>query len=200
MKKKYDRVYQFKITLKGIKPPVWRRIQVPEVYSFWDLHVAIQDSMRWMDCHLHEFEIIDPSTGEKEHIGLPLDDYFDDEPEILPGWKIKIRDYFTADRTRAKYRYDFGDDWRHEVVLEKIEPRAEGVSYPVCVAGERACPPEDCGGPHGYKEFLEIIMDPAHKQYEEMLNWAGGEFDPEHFDPQKIRFDDPAKRLKLAME
>jgi hypothetical protein len=196
----YDRVYQFKITLKGIKPPVWRRIQVPGVYSFWDLHVAIQDSMGWMDCHLHEFEMENSSTGGKEHIGIPLEDDFDDEREILPGWKIKIGNYFTAGRTRAKYRYDFGDDWRHEVVLEKIEPRAEGASYPICIDGKRACPPEDCGGPHGYENFLEIIMDPANEQYGDMLAWVGGEFDPERFDPQNIRFDDPAKRLKRAME
>lgn len=199
VKRKFDRVYQFRITLKEIKPPVWRRIQVPEVYSFWDLHVAIQDSMGWLDCHLHEFAMENPSTGEKEYVGIPLEDDFDDEREILPGWKIKIGDYFTADRTKVKYLYDSGDDWRHEVVLEKIEPRADGISYPVCIGGERACPPEDCGGPHGYGEFLDIIMDPAHKQYGEITAWAGHDFDPERFDPKKVRFDDPGKRLKRAM-
>jgi len=85
-------------------------------------------------------------------------------------------------------------------VLERIEPRAIGASYPVCTGGERACPPEDCGGPHGYGELLEIIMDPAHARYGEMTAWAGAGFDPERFDPGKVRFDDPAKRLKRAME
>jgi len=200
MKKIFNRVFQFKITLNEIKPSIWRRIQVPESYSFWDLHVAIQDSMGWLDCHLHEFERVKASTGEKERIGIPPEDHFEDDPEVFPGWKKNIRAYFTPDNASATYRYDFGDDWQHEVVLEKIEPRAAGVSYPVCTGGERACPPEDCGGPHGYGELLEIIMDPAHKRYGEMTAWAGAEFDPERFDPRKVRFDDPAKRLKRAME
>lgn len=199
VKRTYDRVYQFRITLNEINPSVWRRILIPETYSFWDLHVAIQDSMGWLDCHLHEFAMENPSTGEKEHIGIPPEDYFEDDPEVFPGWKKNIRVYFTPDNASAQYRYDFGDDWRHEVVLEKIEPRQEGASYPVCIGGERACPPEDCGGPHGYGEFLDIIMDPAHKQYGEMTAWAGHDFDPERFDMKKVRFDDPRKRLKRAM-
>lgn len=200
MTRKYDRVYQFKVTLEGIKPQVWRRIQVPETYSFWDLHVAIQDVMGWLDCHLHEFALVDPSTGERAHIGIPADDDFEDEREVLPGWDRNIRDYFTAGNTRAKYTYDFGDDWRHDVVLEKIESRIKGIAYPICIDGERACPPEDCGGARGYEKFIEIIMDPANEQYGKMLEWAGGEFDPERFDPKKNRFDDPRKRLKRAME
>jgi hypothetical protein len=75
MKKKFDQVYQFKITLKGTKPPVWRRIQVPETYSFWDLHVAIQDAMGWSDYHLHLFEMVNPSTGIKMEIGIPDEEF-----------------------------------------------------------------------------------------------------------------------------
>jgi hypothetical protein len=84
MKSKYDRVYQFKITLKNISPPIWRRIQVPESYSFWDLHVAIQDVMVWLDYHLHEFEIGNPSTGVEVEIGIP-DEGFDGDRGVLPG-------------------------------------------------------------------------------------------------------------------
>lgn len=120
--------------------------------------------------------------------------------EVFAGWKKKIRAYFTPDNTSATYRYDFGDGWRHEVVPDKIEPRTAGVSYPVCVGGERACPPEDCGGPHGYGKLLAIIMDPGHDRYKEMTAWVGGRFDPESLDPKKVRFDDPAKRLRMAME
>lgn len=196
----FNKVFQFKVTLNEIKPSIWRRILVPETYTFWNLHVAIQDSMGWLDYHLHEFEIVNPSTGEKEHIGIPPEDYFEDDPEVFPGWKKNIRAYFTPDNAQAAYRYDFGDNWQHEVVLEKIEPRAAGVSYPVCTGGERSGPPEDCGGTHGYAEFLEIIMDPSHERYGEMTAWAGAGFDPERFDPGKVRFDDPAKRLKRAME
>ncbi len=88
MKKKFDQVYQFKISLRGIKPPIWRRIQVPETYSFWDLHVAIQDSMGWSDCHLHQFEMFSPSTGMNIKIGIPDEEGYD--MDIHPGWKLKI--------------------------------------------------------------------------------------------------------------
>ncbi|GFO96830.1 plasmid priA4b ORF-3 family protein [groundwater metagenome] len=197
MKKKFDQAYQFKITLKGIKPPVWRRIQVPETYTFWDLHVAIQDVMGWLDYHLHEFEIMDPSTGSKVNIGLPDDEF---GRKVLVGWNQKIADYFSMENPRADYVYDFGDNWEHKIKLEKILPREKNVDYPVCIKGKRACPPEDVGGIWGYEDFLEIIKNPDHEEYEEMLEWAGGEFDPEHFDCGEVSFDDPAKRLKIALE
>ncbi|ACR78816.1 plasmid pRiA4b ORF-3 family protein [Kosmotoga olearia] len=193
MKKKFNRVYQFKITLKGIKPPIWRRIQVPETYTFWDLHVAIQDAMGWLDYHLHEFEIINPSTGLKVNIGIPDEDFGRD---VLPGWKQKIADYFSMENPKANYTYDFGDNWEHKIELEKILPREKGVTYPVCIKGKRACPPEDCGGVWGYEELLEAIKDPAHERHEELLEWLGEDFDPEHFDVNEVSFDDPNKRLK----
>ncbi|MCX9012985.1 MAG: plasmid pRiA4b ORF-3 family protein [Candidatus Methanoperedens sp.] len=197
MKKKFNQVYQFKITLQGIKPPIWRRIQVPETYTFWDLHVAIQDAMGWSDYHLHEFEILNPVTGSIVNIGLP-----DDElgRKILIDWNQKIADYFTMENPSADYMYDFGDGWEHKIQLEKILPREKNVTYPVCIKGKRACPPEDCGGVGGYENFLEIIKNPEHDEYEEMLEWVGGAFDPEHFDPKEVKFDDPDKRRKIAFE
>lgn len=197
MKKKFNRVYQFKITLKGIKPPIWRRIQIPETYTFWALHVAIQDAMGWGDYHLHEFEAVDPSTGLKVNIGIPDEEF---GREILPEWKQKITDYFSMENQSANYVYDFGDNWEHKIQLEKILPRDENIQYPVCTAGKRACPPEDCGGVWGYEEFLEAIRDPQHEQHEEMLEWIGGKFDPEHFDPEEVIFEDPDERLKLTFE
>lgn len=197
MKKKFDQVYQFKIVLKGTKPPVWRRIQVPETYTFWDLHVAIQDAMGWEDYHLHEFELVNPLTGIKTAIGLP-DEELGYDREILPGWKQKIADWFSFENRLADYRYDFGDNWEHIVELEKILPRENNVNYPRCVDGKRACPPEDCGGAWGYEDFLEAIKNPKHERHEELLKWIGGEFDPEHFDPEEVMFDDPAKRRKMA--
>lgn len=199
MKRKYDRVYQFKITLTHIQPPIWRRIQVPELYSFWDLHVAIQDVMGWFDYHLHEFEIIAPDTGVKDSIGIPHED-FDMEREILPGWEQKIADYFSMENRVAYYDYDFGDGWEHTVKLEKIIPRDKTVEYPICIGGKRACPPEDVGGVGGYEYFLKIISDPDHEEYEEMIEWAGGSFDPEHFDIEEVSFDDPDERWKIAFE
>ena len=200
MKRKFNRVYQFKIKLKDIKPPIWRRILVPEDYSFWDLHVAIQDSMGWLDCHLHEFEIIDPSTGMKVEIGIPIEDDFDMEREVMPGWDVKIADYFTMENRTAYYEYDFGDGWEHVIKLEKILPRDKNIEYPICIGGRRACPPEDVGGVGGYENFIEIINDPTHAEYEEMLQWVGGAYDPEHFNPEEVIFDDPQERWKIAFE
>jgi hypothetical protein len=192
MKKIFKQVYQFKIKLKDIRPPVWRRIQVPESYTFWDLHVAIQDAFGWEDYHLHQFELVDPMTGEKIYIGIP-DEISND---VLPGWKHKIAKYLSIENPKATYLYDFGDGWEHSVLLEKILPREKGVNYPRCINGKRACPPEDCGGTWGYTEFLEIIKDPKHEQHKEMLTWVGGDFDPEYFNIEEICFDDPDERLK----
>lgn len=196
MKKKYNQVYQFKITLKGIKPPIWRRIQVPETYTFWDLHVAIQNAMGWEDYHLHEFTFTLPVTKIKVSIGIPMED--DLEETMLPGWEINISDFFSLQNPNGDYCYDFGDGWQHSITLEKVLPREAGVIYPRCIDGKRACPPEDCGGIGGYAEFLEAIRDPAHELHEDMLDWIGGEFDPEDFDANEVKFDDPAKRYKLA--
>ncbi len=195
MKKKFNQVYQFKITLQGIKPPIWRRIQVPETYTFWDLHVAIQDAMGWSDSHLHEFRILNPSTGLEVDIGLPADVL---DKKILTDWNQKIADYFTMENPSADYIYDFGDNWEHKIQLEKILPREQNVNYPVCIKGKRACPPEDCGGIGGYYNLLEIISDPENEEYEEMMEWVGGKYDPEHFDVKEVSFDDPDKRRKMA--
>ena len=198
MKKKYDQVYQFKITLKGTKPPIWRRIQVPETYTFWDLHVAIQDAMGWDDYHLHEFTLLSPKTGRKVKIGIPSDEDADFGWEVLAEWNQKIAHYFSLDNSKADYVYDFGDGWEHSIKLEKILPRETGVAYPRCIGGKRACPPEDCGGIGGYAEFLEAIGDPANELHEDMLDWVGGSFDPDDFDPNDVEFEDPDSRFKLA--
>jgi len=198
MKKKYDQVYQFKITLKGTKPPIWRRILVPETYTFWDLHVAIQDAMGWEDYHLHEFTLLSPKTGRKVKIGIPSDEDADFGWKVLADWNQKIAHYFSLDNSKADYVYDFGDGWEHSIKLEKILPRETGVAYPRCIGGKRACPPEDCGGIGGYAEFLEAIGDPANELHEDMLDWVGGSFDPDDFDPNDVEFEDPDSRFKLA--
>jgi hypothetical protein len=196
MKRKFSKVYQFRIALKDIKPTVWRRIQVPETYTFWDLHVAIQDVMGWFDCHLHQFKMLEPVTRAKVDIGIPDED---DDYEILPGWRQKIQDFFSPDNKTAFYIYDFGDNWTHTIFLEQILPREEGIAYPLCTEGERSCPPEDCGGVRGYEEFLDAIMDPCHEKYEEMTAWAG-DFEPEYFDRTGVLFSDPAKRLRTLWD
>jgi hypothetical protein len=185
----FNKVYQFKISLKEIRPEIWRRIQVPQNYTFWDLHVAIQDVMGWLDYHLHVFRIPEPSSNEMHEIGIP--EY---ELDSLPGWELAISDYFSKGNNSVEYEYDFGDSWQHEIVLEQILPRDSGSKYPKCIAGERACPPEDCGGVWGYQEFLEAIMDLNHEEHERMLEWVGGPFDPQSFDPKQVTFDDPDER------
>ncbi|MFQ5898082.1 MAG: plasmid pRiA4b ORF-3 family protein [Candidatus Methylomirabilia bacterium] len=197
MRRKYGSVYEFTVVLGEIEPDIWRRIQVPESYSFWDLHVAIQDAMGWQDYHLHSFDVAVPRTGEQVRIGIPDEDFADEMP-TLPGWDVSIADFFVEAGTRAPYLYDFGDSWEHTVTLERVLPRQERKRYPRCIAGERHCPPEDCGGVWGYEEFLQAIRDPEHEEHESMLEWVGGSFDPEAFDPRKVRFDSPRERWKIA--
>jgi len=196
--KKYNHVYQFKITLSDIKPTIWRKIIVPETYTFWDLHVAIQDSMGWLDCHLHEFKIYNQSTGFKDSIGIP-DDEFDDN-EIKAGWECQIKSYFTPENSNAEYIYDFGDNWEHILTLEKVFTKKDNTNYPFCISGKRKCPPEDCGGSWGYMNFLDVIKDPKHEEHIETLEWIGGEFSPEEFNPNLIHFDDPQKRWDNAFK
>jgi hypothetical protein len=198
LKKKFDQVYQFKIILSDIKPPIWRRIQIPETYSFWDLHVAITDAMGWADYHLHEFRTKDPSTTQEVRIGNPIDE--DWGITTLPEHKQKISKYFSLDNKKAVYLYDFGDGWHHIIQLEKIIPREKNTNYPKCVAGKRACPPEDCGAIPGYENILKIIKNPKHKEYKETIKWLGGKYDPEQFDINEVHFDDPDKRRRLAYE
>ena len=198
MEKKFNQVYQFKISIDDINPLIWRQIQVPETYSFWDLHVAIQDVMPWQDYHLHRFEIVDPCTKMKVEIGIPDEEWMDTKE--LPGWEQKIAEYFSMENNSADYIYDFGDDWYHKIKLEKILARDKNINYPVCVAGERACPPENCGGVCGYENLLQAIKNPKHEQHRELLEWIGGKFDPEFFEPKKIKFDNPDKRWKIAFK
>lgn len=197
MKDRFSKIYQFKVVLIGVDPPVWRRIQVPASYTFWDLHVAIQDAMGWWDYHLHEFEILNPATGDRDRIGIPSDEY---SPELqwLAGWEIPISAYFSPQNPDALYTYDFGDDWHHSVTLEDVLPRDPDVEYPCCLAGERACPPEDCGGVYGYADFLEAIRNPRHEEHDRMLEWVGFSFDADHFDPEEVAFDDPDQRWRIA--
>jgi hypothetical protein len=196
-------VYQFKLTIRDIEPLIWRRIQVPAVYSFWDLHIAIQDAIGWLDYHLHAFRI--PKPGSKKdfiEIGIPGEEF--DDQKTLPGWEVPISEYFTEPGIVELYEYDFGDSWEVDVLLEGILLKEKGVKYPRCLAGERACPPEDCGGVSGYYELLETLADRKHPEYKEIAQWVkgqtkyGGPYKPEKFDLKAIVFDNPGKRWKEA--
>ncbi|HJK86945.1 MAG TPA: plasmid pRiA4b ORF-3 family protein [Candidatus Megaira endosymbiont of Nemacystus decipiens] len=193
MTKKDEKIYQFKITLKSSKPPIWRRIQVPENYSFWELHVALQDAMGWEDYHLHQFDMTDPKNGFEVNIGNPDD--LEYGRNIINEQKVKISKYFSSLNKKAFYEYDFGDGWEHTILLEKIIPQEAKVKYPRCIAGKRKCPPEDCGGLWGYEELLEIISDPKHPEYKERIEWLGNKFDPDDFNPEDIVFSGRKNRL-----
>ena len=200
MRIKSDHVFQFKVTLKDIKPPIWRRIVVPCDYTFWDLHVAIQDAMGWQDRHLHEFSLPMPYWRRQCTIGLPDRDDPPDQDPVLPTWLIPIAQFFTLTNRRAVYTYDFGDWWEHQLVLEKITPRVKAEQYPQCIGGRRACPPEDCGGAPGYADLLSVVSDTTHEDHEAMQAWIGRDFAPERFDRQGVRFADPQERLAAILD
>ncbi len=201
-KSKSHLVHQFRVSLVGIEPTIWRRIQVPAKYDFWDLHVAIQDAMGWLDYHLHAFRFCPKHRRKPIEIGIPGDEH--DDMEVIPGWEIPITGHFAEPGQTMEYEYDFGDSWDHEVLLEAILLKEKGVKYPRCVDGERHCPPEDCGGVPGYYRLLEVLRDRTDPEYEEYVTWVGGEITrypwrgPEAFDVAEVRFDNPKKRWRWA--
>ncbi|MES1945641.1 Plasmid pRiA4b ORF-3-like protein [Salinisphaera sp. PC39] len=196
-------VYRFKITLLEIKPEIWRLIEVPGTYSFWDLHVAIQDAMGWLDYHLHEFQAATRDADTPVSIGIPEDESDD---RIQAGWKVPIGEHFQKPGDSALYEYDFGDGWAHKIMLESIEPASPGTEYPRCVDGDRACPPEDCGGEPGYNRLLDILANPEDPEYEDMVDWLKNHaknyhpYQPEVFDPQSVEFWDPEIRFQMMMD
>ncbi len=168
-------IYQLKITLNSTRPPVWRRVLVPGDTTLRQLHDLLQIVMGWTDSHLHQFVIGGATYGATE---------YDDEGdlELLPEQRYRLSQVVPKPGARFVYEYDFGDGWNHTVLVEKIVPPEPGAHYPLCVAGKRACPPEDVGGVWGYETFLEAIRNPRHPEHEEYLEWVGGDFDPDAFD------------------
>ena len=179
-------VYQFRITLRYITPRIWRRIQISDLATFWDLHAAIQDAMGWSDEHLHQFNFPDKLVTAI-NIGIPRPDYPDDM-QILASWDERLSDYFTEKDKKCHYEYDFGDRWEHSIVFEGIHERELDISYPRCLGGKNACPPENVGGWCCFQNFVEIMKNNQHKEYQEMLEWYGRVFDPKEFSLQDVVF------------
>jgi hypothetical protein len=171
-------VYQLKLTLQDIRPPIWRQVRVPAKVRLSCLHNVFQIVMGWTDSHLHQFE------KDGAGYGVPYDE--DDGIETIDSSGVSLDNLLKAEGDCLLYRYDFGDNWRHDVVVEKILPGDELSTRPVCVAGERHCPPEDVGGIGGYAQFLEVIFDPTHEEHQSMVTWAGGRFQPEDFDLKAV--------------
>jgi len=173
-------LFQFKITLLDIKPAIWRRIQVRDC-TLGELHEYIQTAMGWENYHLHQFNI----NGEQ--YGPPSPDDFDFGMETIDEGGVLLSGLLpkSGKKTKWIYEYDFGDGWRHEIAFEGYPPVEKGTKFPLCLEGERACPPEDCGGPWGFTDYLEALADPKHEEHEELLEWRGP-FDPEAFDAKKV--------------
>lgn len=176
-------IYRIKVSLEGTKPPIWRRLQVPGTANLGWLHAVIQVAMGWTNSHLHQFGMgerlySDPSFGLDE---------FEDDPRVLDENITPLLDIAHRAKSVFVYEYDFGDSWHHRITVEKILPPDSAAGrFAECLDGGRACPPEDCGGVWGYADLLKIIRNPKHKEYESMIEWLGGEFDPEAFDRDRI--------------
>ena len=170
-------VYQIKVTLKGSTPPIWRRIQVTSDTTLARLHHILQRVMGWESYHLYQFVV-----GGMEY----SDPRVLEEMEGEDAQRVTLASLVWDEKCKFLYRYDFGDSWDHELLVEKILPRDEGKRSPLCLAGKRACPPEDCGGIWGYAGFLAAIRDPKHPEHAAMLEWVGGEFDPDILDLDEV--------------
>ena len=168
-------IVSLKVTLRGTKPPIWRRLLVKADMSLADLHMTIQASMGSRGGHLHVFEIDGEFYGDR----TAVDDVADERRLTVGG----VRRSGVA---RFGYTYDFGDNWDHTVTIEKSLPAAPGTDYPRCIAGKRACPPEDCGGPWAYQELLDILADPAHPERAERLDWLDEDLDPEEWSAEDV--------------
>jgi hypothetical protein len=166
-------VYQLKVTLAESDPAIWRRVQVAGDISLAKLHQLLQIVMGWQNSHLHQFIVDGTAYGESDPaLG---------ELELRDERKTRLGQVAPIVGSRFIYEYDFGDSWQHEIRVEQIAPAEPGMRYPVCLAGERACPPEDCGGIWGYTDLLEAVRDPDHPEHAEMMEWLEGDFDPEAF-------------------
>jgi len=176
---KAPRVYQLLVTLNDIEPPVWRRIQVSGNATLYRLHLILQDVMGWENYHLFEFKINDVDYGEPD----PEDDWY----VVKNARRYKVGQLLRDTIERFQYTYDLGDNWEHDIVVEQVLTPAPGARYPQILDGARACPPEDCGGAGGYADLLQAIRDPDDPSHEELLEWAGEDFDPETFDLEELK-------------
>jgi len=174
-------ILQVKVNLVESNPLIWRRFLIPADFNLAQLHEVIQIVMGWQNKHLYRFEINDQEYGEHES-------EFEDEPEVKPASRFTLSDIANK-AERFGYDYDFGDSWQHEVLIEKSFKYDETYTYPVCIGGENACPPEDSGGVPGYKEFLKHMLDEDDGDHLDTKKWVGGFFDPKTFDPNRINQD-----------
>jgi hypothetical protein len=194
-----EQLYQLKIKLEGISPPIWRRIVLSSYTYFSELHDLIQKYFSWDGYHLHEFYFPHPA-GKRNRIYIKgiidwEEDFGIDHYHFLAN-EIRLCDVLSKTRKRAYYVYDFGDNWRHVIILEKIFPYDDRFVGPICVGGRRAGPLEDSGGPSGFREKLKTIKQPTHRNFEEILNWLGDDYNAEQVNEILIKLS-PKKLEKI---
>jgi hypothetical protein len=177
---------RLRVTLLDVEPPVWRELLVPGDFTFAQLHRVLQAAMGWEDYHLHEFDV----GGIRVGMPSPEDKFFPRDRLLRDERKTCVGDMLEG-RRKFRYWYDFGDDWWHEIIVGKAAEAGSGA--PRLLAGEGACPPEDCGGPYGYAELLQALADPKHPEHRELRQWAGD------FDPQRFDFDRAARAVAKAV-
>jgi len=192
------RIFQLKISIKYIRPPIWRRILIEDTATFSDLHDNIQDFFDWYNYHLHEFEsrLKDPIETV---IRIGCDD--DGAYDILNEENVELRQILSMENKRVHYLYDFGDNWEHLIVLEKIYAYSDfyELDYPICIKGKRAAPPEDCGGVYGYENIFEALKSPKDLDSEEILEWVG-DFNPEEINCEIIPIKEIIVKEKKSMD
>ena len=181
-------LYQLKITLLNCKPPIWRRIVVRADMKLDRLHRVIQTVMGWTDSHLHQFVM------GSVYYSQPDMEWDAQDSKMLNEKRHTVSDLASTVKARFAYEYDFGDNWEHEVLLEKTLPPKADFKHPICLDGANACPPEDCGGSIGYAEFVDAMADPEHEEHEQMKEWVGGSWDATHFNLAAVNTD--LKRIK----
>jgi hypothetical protein len=170
---------QLRVTLGGIEPGIWRRLEMPGNANLGWLHAVLQVAMGWTNSHLHQFLVgkdlyTDPSFELEE---------LDRGPHILDEHGVTLAEIAPCEKAEFAYEYDFGDSWTHVIVVEKLlEPSGAAATVARCLEGARACPPDDCGGVGGYENLVEVLRDPKHEEHESMKEWLGRPFDPEAFD------------------
>ena len=172
-------LYQLRLTVKWSKPPIWRRVIVRSDMTLDRLHSVIQIAMGWFNCHMHQY--LSGAGFRRTYYGRPDPQYSDLSNPMLNEKHYSIAGLAPLVRRKIIYEYDFGDGWQHDVLVEKILPPDASFEHPVCLAGENACPPEDCGGIYGYYKLLKILADPQHPEHEGMKGWIGGLWDAERF-------------------
>lgn len=182
-------VLQLKIRLSEIKPEIWRQVLVEDSISFEKLHEIFQLVMGWDNYHLYKFKVGDTNVECDEESVLDASDWPSgrQKEKFVVASDVKLSDLIKKEKQKFSYTYDFGDNWRHEIVVEKVMGKDNSKKYPRCVGGERACAPEDCGGAWGYYDIMEIRENKKHPEYKErIIDWLGEDFDPEEFNIEKI--------------